>query len=105
MGQFGSVSKATWNNQQGGFKKVAVKTLKPSMKKDTRIVFLKEAAIMGQFSHSNVVQLYGVVTVGEPVSPLYMLMTKGYCKILPIDHDCYGAHGFGRSGYISVQQL
>ena len=57
---------------------MAVKTLKPTMKKDARIVFLKEAAIMGQFCHSNVVQLYGVVTVGEPVSVhcLYAIMFK-----------------------------
>ena len=30
--------------------------------------FLQEAAIMGQFCHPNVVRLYGVVTVGDPVS-------------------------------------
>lgn len=69
VGQFGSVCKATWSNMLGGFKKVAVKTLKPTSQLDSKIAFLKEAAIMGQFCHSNVVQLYGVVTVGEPVSP------------------------------------
>lgn len=67
VGQFGSVSQATWSNMLGGFKKVAVKTLKPTMLQDTKVAFLKEAAIMGQFCHSNVIQLYGVVTVGEPV--------------------------------------
>ena len=30
--------------------------------------FLQEAAIMGQFRHPNIVRMYGVVTVGEPVS-------------------------------------
>lgn len=78
VGQFGSVSKATWYNQQGGSgKKVAIKTLKPTIKMDTKVAFLKEAAIMGQFSHSNVVQLYGVVTVGEPIMIVMELMALG----------------------------
>ena len=34
---------------------------------DDRVKFLQEAAIMGQFRHPNVVKLFGVVTVGEPV--------------------------------------
>ena len=67
MGQFGSVCKATWSNEEGA-KKVAVKTLKPTMLKEKKVKFLQEAAIMGQFFHSNVIRLFGVVTVGEPVS-------------------------------------
>ena len=47
---------------------VAVKTLKPDSKEEDKVKFLQEAAIMGQFSHPNVVRLFGVVTVGEPVS-------------------------------------
>ena len=38
------------------------------MPEEEKVRFLQEAAIMGQFSHPNVVKLYGVVTVGEPVS-------------------------------------
>ena len=30
--------------------------------------FLQEAAIIGQFSHANIIRLCGVVTVGKPVS-------------------------------------
>ena len=67
VGQFGSVSRATWTNEEGG-KKVAVKTLKPTMLTPKKVKFLQEAAIMGQFFHSNVIRLFGVVTVGEPVS-------------------------------------
>ena len=66
-GQFGSVSKATWTTP-GGSKKVAVKIMRPSVLDTTRVKFLQEAAIMGQFFHSNVVKLHGVVSVGEPVS-------------------------------------
>jgi serine/threonine protein kinase len=47
---------------------VAVKTLKRGSAREDRVKFLQEAAIMGQFKHSNVVEMYGVVTQGEPVS-------------------------------------
>ncbi len=47
---------------------VAVKTLKEGTSEEDKVKFLKEAAIMGQFLHPNVVKLHGVVTVGEPVS-------------------------------------
>ena len=52
----------------GGTIDVAVKTLKVDASEGDKVVFLREAAIMGQFLHPNVVKLYGVVTVGEPVS-------------------------------------
>ena len=47
---------------------VAVKTLNAGTMEDEKVKFLQEAAINGQFKHPNVVQLLGVVTVGEPVS-------------------------------------
>ena len=67
MGQFGSVCRAIWSNEDGS-KKVAVKMLKPTMLAQKKVKFLQEAAIMGQFFHSNVIRMFGVVTVGEPVS-------------------------------------
>ena len=48
-------------------KELAVKTLKPGALENDRVRFLQEAAIMGQFNHPNVVKLYGVVTVDDPV--------------------------------------
>ena len=47
---------------------VAVKTLKPGSSENDRVRFLQEVAIMGQFNYPYVVKLYGVVTVGDPVS-------------------------------------
>ena len=44
---------------------VAVKILKDESEK---VKLLKEAAIMGQFAHPNIVQLYGLTTITEPVS-------------------------------------
>ena len=71
-GQFGMVDRGVWYTHCG-CTDVAVKTMKEGSCEDDQVKFLQEAAIMGQFSHPNVVKLYGVVTVGEPVS----------CSILP----------------------
>ena len=67
LGQFGQVCKALWSIA-GATKELAIKTLRAELPEEEKVRFLQEAAIMGQFSHPNVVKLYGVVTVGEPVS-------------------------------------
>ena len=66
-GQFGEVCKALWI-VDGHTVELAVKTLKPGASEEDKVKFLQEAAIMGQFSHSNIITLYGVITLGEPVS-------------------------------------
>ena len=66
-GQFGEVCKAIWTIS-GATKELAIKTLRAELPEEEK--FLQEAAIMGQFSHPNVVKLYGVVTVDEPVSTI-----------------------------------
>ena len=58
---------------QGGGKEgsgieVAVKMLQEGTSEGDTVRFLQEAAINGQFRHSNIVELLGVVTVGKPVS-------------------------------------
>ena len=66
-GQFGGVQVAEWNSPKGRHE-VAIKTLNPSSTKpEDKVKFLQEAAIMAQFRHPNVIQLYGIVTDGEPV--------------------------------------
>ena len=45
-----------------------MKMLKEGSDQFDRVKFLQEAAIMGQFRHHNIVQLYGVITDEEPVS-------------------------------------
>ena len=47
---------------------VAVKALIRGATELSRVKFLQEAAIMGQFYHPNIVRLHGVVTVGDPVN-------------------------------------
>lgn len=65
-GHFGTVYKGMWT-VPGGMIEVAVKTHNPESAEDNEVKFLKEAAIMGQFIHPNVIKLLGVVTLGEPV--------------------------------------
>ena len=68
-GQFGKVHQGEWTAPGSKDKvDIAVKTLKEGAGEQDKVKFLQEAAIMGQFSHPNVVKLYGVVTEGEPVS-------------------------------------
>ena len=97
-GHFGTVSRGFWQCPKGEVE-VAIKLLQPGASDSDRVKFLQEAAIMGQFSHPNVVSLYGVVTLGEPVSL--------YCTVVPTalinvfdcylycseGHDCYGTDG------------
>ena len=52
----------------GGQLNVAIKMLKDGASEEDKVKFLQEAAIMGQFSHPNVVKMYGVVTIDNPVS-------------------------------------
>ena len=59
-GEFGIVYKGVWASSPQGPLQVAVKSLH-SREKDNKLKLLKEAVIMGQFSHPNVVKLYGVV--------------------------------------------
>ncbi len=57
-----------WQSPNGPVE-VAVKSLNGGSGIE-KIKFLQEAAIMGQFSHPNIVKLHGVVIEGEPVSLL-----------------------------------
>ena len=42
--------------------------LKKGANESEKVKLLQEAAILGQFTHTNIVTLHGVVTVEEPVS-------------------------------------
>ena len=57
-----------WSVAENETLPVAVKTINSDVDEMERVKFLQEAAIMGQFLHPSVVKLYGVVTLGEPVS-------------------------------------
>ena len=52
-------------------------SMQPGSSQKLRDDFLTEASIMGQFDHPNVIKLYGVVTVVEPVMIVMEYMEKG----------------------------
>jgi serine/threonine protein kinase len=61
-GQFAIVHRGVWRNPEEGcpYKDVAVKCLKEGASEDQRICFLREAAIMGQFDHPNILQILAI---------------------------------------------
>lgn len=67
-GEFGTVWRGQWLTSEGGARNVAIKLLNPDLPEKDRIRFLQEAVILGQFRHPNIVDLFGVVKDGEPVS-------------------------------------
>ena len=73
-GQFGGVQMGIWNGSIGRCE-VAIKTLNPTIiQPDAKVKFLQEAAIMAQFRHPNVIQLYGIVLDGEPVGDIICIL-------------------------------
>ncbi|KAL5491175.1 hypothetical protein EMCRGX_G016415 [Ephydatia muelleri] len=67
-GQFGGVQIGIWNGSIGR-REVAIKTLNPTITQpDAKVKFLQEAAIMAQFRHPYIIQLYGIVLDGEPIA-------------------------------------
>lgn len=73
--EFGNVSRGSLKDGNG-HETVAVKTLISDSPED-KVRFLREAAIMGQFKHVNVVALKGVVLQGEPLMIVLEFMAKG----------------------------
>lgn len=70
-GQFGTVFRGVWRRSlKGEAVKVAIKVLKDGVKGEEKLKFLQEGAITGQFHHPNVVNMHGMVTLGEPVCSL-----------------------------------
>ena len=56
-----------WNHDEGT-EQVAVKTLHGEVSEEDKLKLLREAAIIGQFTHNNIVKICGVVTNEDPVS-------------------------------------
>ena len=84
-GQFGEVCKAQWT-VGGHTLELAVKTLKSGASEVDKVKFLQEAAIMGQFNHSHVIKMYGVVTLGKPVSEPFLIRVV---NLKGSDMNCY----------------
>ena len=77
-GQFGAVSIGMWKRKKGPHIEVAIKTLSEESSPDDKVKFLQEAAIMAQFRHPNVVQLYGIVSEGLEVRYVVFFLIFSY---------------------------
>ena len=80
-GEFGVVNLGLWSNGSADPVQVAVKTLNSQCSESDRLKFLREAAIMGQFVHNNVVQLHGVVTEEGNMMIVLEYMPKGDLQV------------------------
>ncbi|KAI6657689.1 hypothetical protein LOD99_433 [Oopsacas minuta] len=69
-GEFGIVYKGIWDTGREKID-VAMKILKSS-DEGVKTAFMREAAIMGQFSHPNILKLMGVLSLSEP----FMIVTE-----------------------------
>jgi serine/threonine protein kinase len=96
-GEFGEVWKATWKAPQGPID-VAIKVLKESHemgeKESHQLNLLKEAAVMGQFKHQNVVRLHGMVTVTQSNMMVMEYLASGNMRdhLLRLKADTYSGN-------------
>ena len=81
-GQFGEMYKAVLKSPTGTSQGVAVKLVKKGAPQEETLKLLQEAAILGQFKHKHIVDLLGVVTVGEPVGLSHKACSDGYLPYL-----------------------
>ncbi|XP_050308533.1 tyrosine-protein kinase transmembrane receptor Ror2 [Anthonomus grandis grandis] len=79
QGAFGSVFQAKAPGLVSGeeFTIVAVKMLKDDASEDMQEDFEKEACLLSEFDHPNIVRLLGVCAVGRPMCLLFEYMGKG----------------------------
>lgn len=79
QGAFGSVFQAKAPGLISGeeFTVVAVKMLKDDASDDMQDDFEKEACLLAEFDHPNIVKLLGVCAVGRPMCLLFEYMGKG----------------------------
>ncbi|XP_013391436.1 ephrin type-B receptor 1-B isoform X2 [Lingula anatina] len=76
-GEFGDVCKGKLRVPGKMELSVAIKTLKPGASDKSRMDFLTEASIMGQFDDPNVIYLEGVVTKSNPIMIITEFMENG----------------------------
>ncbi|UYV73085.1 MUSK [Cordylochernes scorpioides] len=79
QGAFGRVfqAKAPGLLASSEFTMVAVKMLKDEASEDLQTDFEREACLMAEFDHPNIVKLLGVCAVGKPMCLLFEYMGKG----------------------------
>ncbi|XP_042194398.1 ephrin type-A receptor 7 [Callorhinchus milii] len=76
-GEFGEVCRGCLKLPSKRELLVAIKTLKVGCSDKQKRVFLSEASVMGQFDHSNVIRLEGVLIRGKPMMIVIEYMANG----------------------------
>ena len=87
---------------------MGIKTVQDPSDHTSTLNLLREAAIMGQFCHENIIKLYGVVSIGKPVSVVYVfvvivvfVVVFVYIFVLAgVDYVSDGAYGGQATGYV-----
>uniref|UniRef100_A0AAX7UP21 receptor protein-tyrosine kinase n=1 Tax=Astatotilapia calliptera TaxID=8154 RepID=A0AAX7UP21_ASTCA len=86
-GEFGEVCSGRLRTPGKKEIAVAIKTLKGGYVERQRWDFLREASIMGQFDHPNIIRLEGVVTKSRPVMIVVEYMENGSLDSFLRQHD------------------
>ncbi|KAM7407649.1 hypothetical protein PAMA_003401 [Pampus argenteus] len=86
-GEFGEVCSGRLRTPGKKEIAVAIKTLKGGYVEHQRRDFLREASIMGQFDHPNIIRLEGVVTKSRPVMIVVEYMENGSLDSFLRQHD------------------
>ncbi|XP_020666008.1 ephrin type-A receptor 6 isoform X2 [Pogona vitticeps] len=86
-GEFGEVCSGRLKTPGKKEIPVAIKTLKGGYVDRQRRDFLREASIMGQFDHPNIIRLEGVVTKSRPVMIVVEYMENGSLDSFLRKHD------------------
>ncbi|XP_034041773.1 ephrin type-A receptor 6-like isoform X2 [Thalassophryne amazonica] len=86
-GEFGEVCSGRLRTPGKKEIAVAIKTLKGGYVDRQRQDFLREASIMGQFDHPNIIRLEGVVTKSRPVMIVVEYMENGSLDSFLRQHD------------------
>uniref|UniRef100_A0A8D0ENG3 Ephrin type-A receptor 6 n=1 Tax=Strix occidentalis caurina TaxID=311401 RepID=A0A8D0ENG3_STROC len=86
-GEFGEVCSGRLKTPGKREIPVAIKTLKGGYMDRQRRDFLREASIMGQFDHPNIIRLEGVVTKSKPVMIVVEYMENGSLDSFLRKHD------------------
>uniref|UniRef100_A0A8C6IPP9 Ephrin type-A receptor 6 n=1 Tax=Melopsittacus undulatus TaxID=13146 RepID=A0A8C6IPP9_MELUD len=86
-GEFGEVCSGRLKTPGKREIPVAIKTLKGGYVDRQRRDFLREASIMGQFDHPNIIRLEGVVTKSKPVMIVVEYMENGSLDSFLRKHD------------------
>uniref|UniRef100_A0AAZ1X0G7 Ephrin type-A receptor 6 n=1 Tax=Oreochromis aureus TaxID=47969 RepID=A0AAZ1X0G7_OREAU len=86
-GEFGEVCSGRLRTPGKKEIAVAIKTLKGGYVERQRRDFLREASIMGQFDHPNIIRLEGVVTKSRPVMIVVEYMENGSLDSFLRQHD------------------